>query len=126
MKDTFCAATAFHGSTALSFVIPSAAEGSAVPRTFLGNVFRRSEAESRPCLPRLAVEEKSNGDLQFSGLVLEILVPLGRFIPCGSATPVCASEFPPANESQVTEVAALIDCWHRNRVAILQRCRGRS
>ncbi len=30
--------TAFHGSIALPFVIPSAAEGSAVPRTFLGNV----------------------------------------------------------------------------------------
>jgi hypothetical protein len=31
------AATAVHGTVALSFVIPSEAEGSAVPRTFLGN-----------------------------------------------------------------------------------------
>ncbi len=30
----------YHGSVALSFVIPSEAEGSAVPRTSLGNVFR--------------------------------------------------------------------------------------
>jgi hypothetical protein len=37
-------ATAFHSSVALSFVIPSEAEGSAVLRTFLGNVFRPSEA----------------------------------------------------------------------------------
>ena len=30
MKNTFCLATAHHGSVVLSFVIPSAAEGSAV------------------------------------------------------------------------------------------------
>jgi hypothetical protein len=35
-------ATAFHRKVALSFVIPSEAEGSAVPRTFPGNVFRQS------------------------------------------------------------------------------------
>ena len=34
-------ATTFYGTVALSFVIPSEAEGSAVPRTCLGNVFRR-------------------------------------------------------------------------------------
>jgi hypothetical protein len=45
MKNTFCLATALQGSAALPFVIPSAAEGSAVPRTSLGNVFRRSEAD---------------------------------------------------------------------------------
>src|SRR5580658_3376197 len=33
------------GSAALPFVIPSAAEGSAVPRTFPGNVIRQSAAE---------------------------------------------------------------------------------
>jgi hypothetical protein len=33
-------ATTFYGTVALSFVIPSEAEGSAVPRTCLGNVFR--------------------------------------------------------------------------------------
>src|ERR1700677_2630520 len=38
-ENAFCPATALHGSVALPFVIPSAAEGSAVPRTFAGNVF---------------------------------------------------------------------------------------
>jgi hypothetical protein len=37
--ETFCPATALDGSAALPFVIPSAAEGSAVPRTIPGNVF---------------------------------------------------------------------------------------
>jgi hypothetical protein len=39
MKNTFCPATTLHGSVALPFVIPSAAEGSAVLRTIPGNVF---------------------------------------------------------------------------------------
>jgi hypothetical protein len=43
MKNTFCLATALHGGIALPFVIPSEAEGSAVPRTIPGNVFRWSE-----------------------------------------------------------------------------------
>jgi len=47
MKNAFCPATALYGSAALPFVIPSAAEGSAVPRTFLGNVFRQSAAQWR-------------------------------------------------------------------------------
>ena len=34
-------ATTFHVIATLSFVIPSEAEGPAVPRTFPGNVFRR-------------------------------------------------------------------------------------
>jgi hypothetical protein len=38
-KNSFGSATTFHRKVALSFVIPSGAEGSAVPRTFLGNVF---------------------------------------------------------------------------------------
>jgi hypothetical protein len=33
-------AATLYGTVALSFVIPSEAEGSAVPRTFRGNVFR--------------------------------------------------------------------------------------
>ena len=37
-------ATTLYGTVALSFVIPSEAEGSAVPRTSLGNVFRQSAA----------------------------------------------------------------------------------
>jgi hypothetical protein len=37
-------ATTFYGTAALSFVIPSEAEGSAVPRTLRGNVFRQSVA----------------------------------------------------------------------------------
>ena len=40
-------ATTIYGTKALSFVIPSEAERSAVPRTFPGNVFRRSVAEWR-------------------------------------------------------------------------------
>jgi hypothetical protein len=35
-------ATTLYRTIALSFVIPSEAEGSAVPRTFPGNVFRQS------------------------------------------------------------------------------------
>jgi hypothetical protein len=41
MKNAFCSATALHGSVALTFFIPSAAEGSAVLRTIPGNVFRQ-------------------------------------------------------------------------------------
>jgi hypothetical protein len=41
MKNSFCPATALHGSVALPFVIPSEAEGSAVLRTIPGNVFRQ-------------------------------------------------------------------------------------
>jgi hypothetical protein len=37
--------TTVHRKVALSFVIPSEAEGSAVPRTFPGNVFRPDAAE---------------------------------------------------------------------------------
>jgi hypothetical protein len=40
-------ATTFYGTVALSFVIPSEAEGSAVPRTCPGNVFRQSVAQWR-------------------------------------------------------------------------------
>jgi hypothetical protein len=40
-------ATTFYGTVALSFVIPSEAEGSAVPRTFRGYVFRQSVAQWR-------------------------------------------------------------------------------
>jgi hypothetical protein len=37
-------ATTFYATVALSFVVPSEAEGSAVPRTFRENVFRQSAA----------------------------------------------------------------------------------
>jgi hypothetical protein len=47
MKNTFCPPTALLGSIALPFVIPSVAEGSAVPRTIPGNVFRQSETKWR-------------------------------------------------------------------------------
>jgi hypothetical protein len=43
MKIALCPATALPGSVALRFVIPRAVEGSAVPRTFPGNVFRQSK-----------------------------------------------------------------------------------
>jgi hypothetical protein len=53
MKNAFCLATALHGSVALPFVIPirSAAEGSAVLRTFPGNVFDRvlTQVEVKVC-----------------------------------------------------------------------------
>jgi hypothetical protein len=39
IKNGFCSATALHGRATLPFVIPSVAEGSAVQRTFPGNVF---------------------------------------------------------------------------------------
>jgi hypothetical protein len=42
MKMPAVQATAFHRKVAFSFVIPSEAEGSAVPRTFRGNVFLES------------------------------------------------------------------------------------
>jgi hypothetical protein len=42
MKKRFGPATTLCGTADLSFVIPSEAEGSAVPRTFRGNVFRQS------------------------------------------------------------------------------------
>jgi hypothetical protein len=55
----FCSATALPRSAALPFVIPSGAEGSAVQRTFLGNVFQPSEAEWRSLrfLFRLKVDD---------------------------------------------------------------------
>jgi len=49
MKNAFCPATALYGSLALSFVIPSAAEGSAVPRTFHGNVFSTERTRISCC-----------------------------------------------------------------------------
>ena len=43
---------------ALPFVIPSAAEGSAVPRTFLGNVFRQSDEGVADARDRLDVARR--------------------------------------------------------------------
>src|ERR1700730_12777322 len=45
MKNAFGPTTPFHGSIALPFVIPSEAEGSAVPRTSPGNVFDRARSK---------------------------------------------------------------------------------
>jgi hypothetical protein len=47
VKNALCPATALPGSFALPFVIPTEAEGSAVPRTFHGNVFREGAAKWR-------------------------------------------------------------------------------
>jgi len=44
MKNAFSPATSLYGSLAFPFVIPSEAEGSAVPRTIPGNVFRTARA----------------------------------------------------------------------------------
>ncbi len=46
-EKRFGPATTLYGTVALPFVIPSAAEGSTVPRTLPGNVFRPSVAEWR-------------------------------------------------------------------------------
>src|ERR1700733_4846180 len=63
------------GSVALSFAIPSGAEGSAVQRTFSGNVFDRAHRVDLQ-LSGLILEMFFDGaeprDLQFSRLVLEI------------------------------------------------------
>src|SRR5450755_2202563 len=48
MKKCLGPATTLYGTVALSFVIPSEAEGSAVPRTSPGNVFLESVAERFP------------------------------------------------------------------------------
>jgi hypothetical protein len=42
-------ATTLYGTVALSFVIPSEAEGSAVPRTLPGNVFRSGQRSGEIC-----------------------------------------------------------------------------
>ncbi len=68
MKNTFCLATAPHGSVALSFVIPSAAEGSAVLQARPGNVFDRvrMQVEVRVC--RVCLQNVNNGvDMPESG-----------------------------------------------------------
>jgi hypothetical protein len=52
-------ATTLCGTVALSFVIPSEAEGSAVPRTFRGNVFRQIVA-SHAC--RSALQRETTGE----------------------------------------------------------------
>jgi hypothetical protein len=59
MKNAFCSVTTLHASVALPFVIPSEAEGSAVPRTFPGNAEPRpaGKLSSRP--ERSAVERSA-------------------------------------------------------------------
>ena len=61
-------ATNLYGTIALSFVIPSEAEGSAVPRTSPGNAeyYAQTELSSRlPRLPRLAVGRAVGPDPDF-------------------------------------------------------------
>ena len=54
MKSGFCSATALNGNSALPFVIPSEAEGSAVLQARPGNVFRQSTDAGRgESVPRL-------------------------------------------------------------------------
>jgi hypothetical protein len=50
MKNALFPATNFHENSALSFVIPSEAEGSAVPRASLGKAefYPQTELSSRP------------------------------------------------------------------------------
>jgi hypothetical protein len=56
MKTLFCPATTFHDNATLSFVIPSEAEGSAVPRTSPGNpeLYARTDLSSRPERTRIS------------------------------------------------------------------------
>src|SRR6202035_1448567 len=51
-----CPATTFHENGVISFVIPSEAEGSAVPRTFPGNAeyYAQTELSSRPERTRIS------------------------------------------------------------------------
>jgi hypothetical protein len=65
MKSAFCPVTALHGSAALPFVIPSEAEGSAVPRTIPGNVFRQSEAKWSLLFSSPATEANESTALPF-------------------------------------------------------------
>jgi hypothetical protein len=52
-------ATTLDGTVAFSFVIPSEAEGSAVPPSFLGNVFRPSVEADRLCATQLDREAET-------------------------------------------------------------------
>ena len=84
LKNTFCPSTALDGSVALPFVIPSAAEGSAVPRTFPGNVFRRSEAEAaleRSASQIYRVSQRLWRVVEGTSAVLILPMPLGAFQP---------------------------------------------
>jgi hypothetical protein len=67
MKSALSPATTFHGATTLPFVIPSEAEGSAVPRTSPGNAESRpaTNLSSRP--ERSAVERSAVSLFQFRG-----------------------------------------------------------
>jgi hypothetical protein len=60
VKKRLCPVTTFHVAIALSFVIPSAAEGSAVPRTFLGNVFRSRPHNGRYFAVAVTTFEKAH------------------------------------------------------------------
>jgi hypothetical protein len=60
LKNAFRPVTTVHGSVALPFVIPNEAEGSAVPQTIPGNVFRQ-----RSCLPPPKVTKISCSTVAF-------------------------------------------------------------
>jgi len=60
----FGSETTFHRKVALSFVIPSEAEGSAVLRTLPGNVFRQA-LQGRPCRRRRNNHHRFGGALKF-------------------------------------------------------------
>jgi hypothetical protein len=51
-------ATALHGTATLPFVIPSVAEGSAVPRIFPGNVFDTTQRNAEACNFNPCLEKK--------------------------------------------------------------------
>jgi hypothetical protein len=75
--QAFFPATTFHGNVALSFVIPSAGEGFAVPRTFTGNTEScpATKLSSRPG-ERSAVERSA---VSFSGSHADSSAPEVRF-----------------------------------------------
>jgi hypothetical protein len=56
MRNAFSPAATFHGNVTIPFVIPSAAEGSAVPRTHPGNAefYPQTELSSRPERTRIS------------------------------------------------------------------------
>jgi len=66
MKNAFHSETIFHKKVALSFVIPSEAEGSAVLRTLRGNVFLESAAQWRDLRFALASKAATAQLLQVS------------------------------------------------------------
>jgi hypothetical protein len=78
-------ATTLYGTVALSFVIPSEAEGPAVPRTFRGNVFRKSAARLQKNLLPLSTRPQNRTTVHISNRhmgrgLLALLAPLAHFL----------------------------------------------